>query len=101
VQKNLCIEFLFSDECLDLKDDEAHGLVTDQANARVLIRKKQQNVPVENIPEIADMFGDLKYFRRVTDGKKVFAENIVPTLEPQSFTGFEALFAFLVGNLEN
>lgn len=48
VQRNLCIEFLFDDDYLDIKDAEEHGLIIDQANARITLGKKQHNVSADS-----------------------------------------------------
>jgi hypothetical protein len=55
------------------------------AGKKIPLTEEQQQL-------FAGVLGDLSAYRSVSDGKKTFAENIVPTLGVEKFNRFAVLF---------
>jgi AAA15 family ATPase/GTPase len=84
--ENLPIEFLFPDEVLEIKKNGI-GLTLEYPKARVVVKDRIIEEKQTNNPAL----------RIIRDGKKYFAEKIVPDLEPDHFKGFTELFDILLG----
>lgn len=97
---NLCIEFFFDDEHLVQESAAGHGLVLEQPPVKVGIGQAHHDVNAADVAVIDDLFGDLRYYRRIKSGKTVFAEEIVPTFDATAFTAFEALFDSILAELD-
>ena len=91
--KNLCVEYLFDNDDLGLKNEDGYGLqLKDQelfvgAGGHKLVLSAEQKLLC------GGAVGGLSAYRIVSGGKKVFAEDIVPTLEYDKFYRFEGIFA--------
>lgn len=82
---NLYIEFYFSETALSQQTREGWGLEFRQPQIETRVRSKGApilTVAPSNLPET----------RQVINGKTVFAEKIVPTLEPSEFESFRLIF---------
>lgn len=90
--KNLCIEYLFDDNVLQLKDDDGRCLEFKDQELAVNASGKKLALTAEQQQVLADALGDLSAYRTISDGKKIFADNIVPTLNAEKFHRFKALF---------
>ncbi|MEG4442164.1 hypothetical protein QUB47_07095 [Microcoleus sp. AT9_B5] len=82
---NLSIEFLFDDETLEVKTPSGQGLVFSYPDLE--IRVKRHGNPIVEVRK-----SNLLETREITDGKLVFANEIVPLLEANRFLGFRKLF---------
>ena len=96
--KNLCIEYLFDNDVLDIQDINGHGLIfkdfkddllVTASGKKLQLTQAQQQELFENV---ANSIGDLRAYRTIRDGKKVFAEGIVPNLGVEKFGRFGVLF---------
>ena len=96
--KNLCIEYLFDNDVLDIQDINGHGLIfkdfkddllVTASGKKLQLTQAQQQELFENV---ANSIGDLRAYRTIRDGKKVFAEGIVPNLGVEKFGRFRVLF---------
>jgi hypothetical protein len=101
--KNLCIEFLFDENALYEKDENGRGLeFIDQSINSVNIAGK--NVPLSpeqtNKLNLSDLIGDISAYRTISDGKKVFAQNIVPKFDANNFFRFHILFENIIALFE-
>src|SRR5690606_7658844 len=90
--KNLCVEYLFDDDVLRLRDDDGHGLELKDQELFVGAGGKKLELTPEQHQLFAGALGDLSAYRSVSGGKKAFAENIVPTLGEEKFQRFGTLF---------
>ncbi|MGB6013220.1 MAG: hypothetical protein WBG32_00680, partial [Nodosilinea sp.] len=90
--KNLCVEYLFDDGVLALRDVDGHGLELKDQELFVGAGGKKLELTAEQQQLFTGALGDLSAYRAVSGGKKVFAENIVPSVEGEKFSRFEVLF---------
>lgn len=98
--KNLCVEYLFDDDVLRLRDDGGHGLELKDQELFVGGGRKKLELTPEQQKTVVSALGDLSAYRSVSGGKKAFAENIVPTLGDEKFQRFGALFTRITAVLE-
>lgn len=82
--KNLPIEFMFKDEYLN-KSVEGHRLVLRTKCASTMIGGTKIELPLE----------DLTHFKDINAGKVEFSDIIVPTLPPEAFEAFDAVFSLI------
>lgn len=90
--KNLCVEYLFDDDVLRLRDDDGHGLELKDQELFIGAGGKKLELTPEQQQLFVGALGDLSAYRSVSGGKKAFAENIVPTLADEKFQRFRPLF---------
>ncbi len=91
--KNLCVEYLFDNDDLGLRNEDGYGLQLKDQELFVAAGGNKLVLSAEQQLLCAGAVGDLSAYRIVSGGKKVFAENIVPTLESDKFYRFEGIFA--------
>jgi len=89
---NLCIEYLFDDDVLELKDANGYGLVFKDQELSVAASGKKLSLTLAQQELFVDALGDLRAYRTIGDGKKAFAEGIVPNLSVEKFGRFAVLF---------
>lgn len=89
---NLCIEYLFDDDVLQIKDDGGRCLEFKDQELVVAASGKKIALTLHQQQLFARALGDLSVHRTISGGKKIFAENIVPTLQAEKFHRFKALF---------
>jgi RNA-directed DNA polymerase len=82
---NLVMEFYFSEEALSRKTDDGYGLMFRQPDIEVTVKS-------HGTPILRREPSTLPKTRQVVDGKTVFAETIVPTLDPAEFEPFRLVF---------
>ena len=82
---NMVLEFYFDDEVLSRTTSRGHGLVFRQPNI-------EERVCSAGAPVLAERVSDLPQTRQIIDGKTVFAEAIVPGLDPVEFEDFRLIF---------
>lgn len=82
---NLCIEFLFPEECIIKTTKNGHGLTL------------QQKVKTEQIggKVISKSLTTEPHFREIKSGKTVFCSEIVPTFKDTDFSGFAPIFELI------
>jgi len=87
---NMYIEFMFGDDILTLKNERGIGLgiMTQPINSLYIGSKRIDTVP----DDLQDLFKGRKCYEKIVSGKKVFAEDIVPTLKQDAFGAFKKLF---------
>lgn len=90
--KNLCIEFLFDSDALQLKDANGRGLVFKDQELSVVAAGKKLSLTPEQQELFSGALGDLSAYRTISDGKKAFAEGVVPHLDVEKFGCFAVLF---------
>lgn len=90
--KNLCIEYLFDNDVHQLKDVNGRGLEFKEQELFVSAAGKKLVLTEEQQQLFAGALGDLSAYRSVSDGKKIFAENIISTLGAENFSRFATLF---------
>lgn len=78
---NLPIEFMFRDEHL-AKSVNGKRLKLNLKKASVMVGSQKVEMPLD----------DFTHFKDVGSGKVDFAEEIVPTFEPEAFDAFDAVF---------
>jgi len=98
--KNLCIEYLFDDDILQQKDANGRGLTFKEQDLFLSAAGNKLSLTEDQKQIITDTLGDLSAYKAVSDGKKIFSENIVPTLETQNFYRFATLFNRITAALE-
>jgi hypothetical protein len=89
---NLCIEYLFDDDVLQIKDDAGRCLALKDQELGVALSGKKLTLTTEQHQLFVGALGDLSAHRTISSGKKIFADNIVPTLNADKFHRFKALF---------
>lgn len=89
---NLCIEYLFDDDVLQFKDDGGRCLELKNQELVVAASGKKLALTAEQQQLFVGALGDLSAYRTISGGKKIFADNIVPTLHAEKFHRFKALF---------
>lgn len=100
---NLCIEYLFDYDVLELKDAYGYGLIFKDDLSFSASGKK---IPLTLIQQqdlfesVAKKIGDLRAYRTIKDGKKSFAEGIVANLGVEKFGRFAVLFEKILIALE-
>jgi hypothetical protein len=82
---NLSIEFLFEEDVLQLKNSEGRGLKFTFPELELRVRRNGN--PVVEVKR-----SELLETREITDGKLVFASEVVPELDGSKFSGFRKLF---------
>jgi len=82
---NLCIEFYFSESVLSQRTPEGWGLEFRQPEAETRIKMK-------GAPILETKISTLPQTRQIIEGKTVFAETIVPTLDAGEFEPFRLIF---------
>ena len=82
---NLYIEFYFSDDVLNRRNADGHGLKFKQA-------KIEKKLNMLGNPIMSSELSTLNETRQIINGKTVFAEDIVPTLDKKEFENFTLLF---------
>lgn len=90
--KNLCVEYLFDNDVHQLKDANGRGLEFKEQELFVSAAGKKLDLTEEQQQLFAGALGDLSAYRSVSEGKKIFAESIIPTLEAEKFSRFATLF---------
>ena len=91
--RNLSVEFLFGDDVLQLKSPLSKGLRLAAPSARAMtVEGKQLYLFGAEAKKIERILTGLPQCRKITGGKKVFAEEIVPKLRKESFLAFEEFF---------
>jgi len=82
--KNLCIEFYFDDNVIEMKNSTGKGL-----SLSLYLGKRE--VTVEEDPETSKKYPEL---RKIKDdgGKMIFAREIVPSLDVLAFEPFNVVF---------
>jgi len=81
--ENLCIEYYFSEGALNTKTSEGYGLTFEYPQIIQTIESVKYKEKIQNtIPET----------RKIREGKRVFAEKIVPTLLNTEFDSFKIVF---------
>ena len=90
--KNLCIEYLFDDDVLELKDANGYGLFFKDQELSVAVSGKRRPLTLDQQELFVEALGDLRAYRTIGDGKKAFAEGIVPNLSIEKFSRFAVLF---------
>ena len=99
----LSIEFMFPDHIHILQNDEGKGLELDDAQIQAMIINGR-SVPISPQQaaqlQIADL-PDASTVRKITGGKSVFANEIVPNLQVEDFTAFEKLFDIVLDILRD
>ena len=98
--RNLCIEFMFEDTALERTNDHGHGLVLEFQPLQVTIGDQKLELTHDQLNRLGEALGNLSSRRRIVDGKKVFAEDVVPTLDTEAFAPFRPLFARALEILE-
>ncbi len=88
--QNLLIEFLFPDSAIQCRTAENLGLVLQEPVVCAIIANNRK-VKVE----AGEIEHPLDGLVSITDGKKAFAFEIVPTLDASDFRGFEPLLAVI------
>ncbi|AUO22874.1 hypothetical protein [Pseudomonas sp. NC02] len=83
--QNYSIEFLFDDDVLGYKNDQGYGLVLRYPDLEVRV-KNGSGLVVETRKS------DILETREISDGKLVFARDIVPELDSSRFSRFSSLF---------
>jgi hypothetical protein len=91
--KNLCVEYLFDNDDLALRNEDGYGLQLKEQELFVGAGVNKLVLSAEQKLLCAGAVGDLSAYRIVSGGKKVFAEDIVPTLESDKFYRFKGIFA--------
>ena len=91
--KNLCVEYLFDNDDLGLRNEDGYGLQLKDQELFVGAGGNKLVLSAEQKLLCAGAVGDLSAYRIVSGGKKVFAEDIVPTLKSDKFYRFEGIFA--------
>lgn len=93
----LTIEFFFPDDVLILRTSDGRGLTISTPSIQsVVVAGRSINLGRENMAISLDqIFGHQIPFRVITDGKDVFAEEIVPSLPSSAFNAFESLFQII------
>lgn len=95
--KNLCIEYLFTDEVIGKRFSDGSRLELRTPPAIFQIGNQRQETP----PELHEILENhLKRFLKVGDGKDKFSEEIVPSLDEREFLGFEEIFRIISGIIE-
>lgn len=95
--QNLCIEFFFTDQVLELRTASGLGLILSEPPVRSIYLDGNKKIDLGDMPLLPDIIAE-KYpgafgaYRKVESGKVVFAEKIAPTLLRESFSEFESLF---------
>jgi hypothetical protein len=89
---NLCIEYLFDEDVLQLRDEHGRGLELKDQELTVATSGRRIALTEEQQQLFIGALGDLSAYRAISDGKKVFAEKIVPALTAEKFHRFQALF---------
>ena len=97
--KNLCIEYLFDNDVLQLKSDTGIGLVFKDQELQVAAAGKKLQLTQEQQNLFADVLGDISAYRTISDGKKAFAEEVVPNLDTEKFGRFSVLFGRVISAL--
>ncbi|ADE53173.1 ATP-dependent nuclease [Coraliomargarita akajimensis] len=88
--KNLCIEYLFTDQVLNREFPGGGKLQIKAAAKRLIIGDgEQMELPHEVSKLIAE---DTKKFGKIGSGKDEFASEIVPDLPKEEFSAFSLLF---------
>jgi RNA-directed DNA polymerase len=90
---NLCIEYYFSEESLNMKTKEGFGLIFEFPPSKHVIG----NTVLEEENRILET-------RKIKDGKVVFSESIIQTFPAAEFESFRILFEkifFMIEQLEN
>ncbi|MFW6116755.1 MAG: ATP-dependent nuclease [bacterium] len=82
---NFDIEFYFSEDALTQTTPEGYGLVFEQPEIEVRLRRQGH-------PLLETRESDLAEARQIVSGKGAFAESIVPELDPQEFEHFGLIF---------
>lgn len=90
---NLCIEFLFDEDVLQSTDNAGRGLEFKDQELFISAAGKKIEFSMDQHKQVTALVGDLSAYRTISSGKKVFAENIVPTLHADKFHRFKTLFA--------
>lgn len=90
--KNLCIEYLFDNDVLELKNVDGKGLELKEHELSVIAGVKKIALTDAQRQLFSDELGDLSAYRIVSGGKRIFAENIVQNLEAGKFERFKVLF---------
>jgi AAA15 family ATPase/GTPase len=82
INNNLCIEFLFPENCITKQTSEGHGL------------ELQQKIKSENIggKVISTSKTTEPHFRDIRGGKTIFSSKIVQTFKDSDFEGFRPTF---------
>ncbi|MBC8506246.1 MAG: ATP-binding protein [Chloroflexi bacterium] len=83
--QNLYIEFYFSEQVLNLKNDQGHGISFKQP-------KIEQRIAAHGNQILSAETSSLLETRKIVDGKTVFAQQIVPTLDTEEFEHFAIVF---------
>jgi len=82
---NLVVEFYFSEEALSRQTRAGHGLTFRQPTI-------EERVNCNGTPVLNKRPSDLPQTRQIVNGKTVFAETIVPALDPGEFEHFRLIF---------
>jgi len=85
IHRNLIIEFFFSDDVLSKKTEEGLGLVFKQPDIETKVNTQGGKV-------LKKEESTFPHTRKVTNGKMVFAESIVPNLRSEEFELFISVF---------
>ncbi len=99
--KNLCLEYLFDNDVHQIKDTNGHRLEFKEQKLSVAVAGKNVELPEDQQQLFAGALGDLSPYRTISGGKRVFAENIVPSLEVEKFARFDPLFSRIIAALQN
>lgn len=82
---NMVIEFYFSEQALSRRTDDGYGLTFRQPEIQEVVR-------CSGAPVLHKRASDLPHTRQVVDGKRAFAESIVPGLDTVEFEHFSLIF---------
>jgi len=96
--KNLCIEYMFTDNILDRAFDNGAKLELKNAKPAVTIGSQK----LEDIPEEVELLLGMKskIYRKIGDGKEKFSKDIIPKLEKEDFSAFKKIFD-TIKNIKN
>ncbi len=91
MQENLPIELLFRDEILSKRTTKNLGLIF--AELPIILSVNGRTIdPNQYGLSLAPLFSNINGLKRIVSGKKIFAQEIVPNLEPSEFGEFLVLF---------
>jgi hypothetical protein len=82
---NLYMEFYFGEEVLSLRNEQGNGLELEQPEI-------EQRLMSPGNPVLATERSNRAETRRISSGKSVFAEDIVPALDAEEFEHFALIF---------
>ena len=96
IQKNLPLEFLFSDEVLNKRNAKNLGLILDDPKIDSLIVNGRKVDPNQFGLPLNPVVAQLTGLKKIRSGKNIFAQEIIPTLDPSEFENFLVVFDLIL-----